>query len=67
MHAAITGWWLRNEVRVLPVLGEKLSPSLTIVRCTYHGNSNRADKDDLWKNWQMMVEITAPHAAGILS
>ena len=60
ISTGLPGWWWRDEIRVLPGEGEKLSDTLQVVRRTYHGNSKRANKDDLWKNWQMMVQIVGP-------
>jgi hypothetical protein len=45
---------------IMPVLGEKLKEGFDVVRCTYKGNSNMADKTELWNNWNMMVQVEEP-------
>ena len=65
IYIGLCGWWLRNEVRILPTEGERLNEQLQVVRVTYTGNSKCADKHDMWKNYSMMVQITAPASAGV--
>ena len=60
ISAGCGGWWLRKEVIILPVELEMLSAIYKVVRVTYLGNGKNANKDELWKNWEMMVEIRAP-------
>lgn len=54
------GWWGPDEVKILPVEDDMLTEKLQCVDCNYKGNSKTSDKDVLWNNWQMMVQVTAP-------
>ena len=48
------GWWLFDEVFILPQEGEKLGDWVVDTRA-YHGNSRTCDKDKLWNNWAINV------------
>ena len=64
MIAGCTGWWTDREIIVLPALQDMITPTLQVVQVTYKGNSKTSDKDVLWNNWSMMVQLVAP-AEGI--
>ena len=63
MLADSPGWWMEGEILVLPIDDELLSATLQVVQITYKGNSTCSDKDNLWKNWSMMVQVVTPASA----
>ena len=36
---------------------EKLSEKFTVATCIYLGNSKNAINDELWKNWEMLIQV----------
>ena len=55
MFAEKQGWWLLKEIRVLPVEGEKISPTLWVQEVVYIGNSKFFVADELNKNWHCVL------------
>ena len=52
------GWWLHDDVRILPVKDEVLKGEQQVISLTYSGNSTMYE-DDLWKNWSCLLQSGA--------
>ena len=52
------GWWNPSECVILPVENEQLTPEIRVLRATYQGNSKNCDRDEMFNNWQMLVQLT---------
>ena len=57
------GWWLRNEIKVLPIKGTRINRKLWCVDTTYLGNSNLSISNDLDANWTCILGNVPPPAS----